>query len=48
MGKKSRKVVIMKAAPPKVDKVFDCPYCQHKATIEIKMYILNPIVINDI
>mmetsp|Transcript_1615 Transcript_1615/g.1097 ORF Transcript_1615/g.1097 Transcript_1615/m.1097 type:complete len:88 (+) Transcript_1615:3-266(+) len=38
MGKKkSRKIKVMKAAPLKVEKVFDCPYCQHKGTIEIKI-----------
>lgn len=40
MGKrKSRAVKIMKKAPPKVDKVFDCPYCSHSGTVEVKMYV---------
>ncbi|CDW72784.1 UNKNOWN [Stylonychia lemnae] len=33
----SRATKIMKKAPPKVDKVFDCPYCSHSATVEVKM-----------
>jgi transcription elongation factor Elf1 len=38
MGKrKSRKTKIMKAAPPKVEKVFDCPFCDHQKTIEVKL-----------
>jgi transcription elongation factor Elf1 len=38
MGKrKSRKVKVSKAAPQKVDKVFDCPFCSHSGTVEIKM-----------
>lgn len=38
MGKrKSRKTKIMKMAPPKVDKVFDCPFCSHSGVVEIKM-----------
>jgi transcription elongation factor Elf1 len=35
--KKSRSVKIMKAAPPKVEKVFDCPFCQNSKTVEIRL-----------
>jgi transcription elongation factor Elf1 len=38
MGKKkSRSVKIMKAAPPKVERVFDCPFCEHAKTVEVKL-----------
>ena len=38
MGKrKSRATKIMKAAPLKVEKTFDCPYCSHSKTIEVKL-----------
>ena len=38
MGKrKSKAVKIMKAAPPKVERVFDCPFCLHAKTVEVKM-----------
>ena len=38
MGKrKSRSVKIMKAPPPKVEKVFDCPFCSHSKTVEVKL-----------
>ena len=38
MGKKkSRKIKIMKAAPLKVEKVFNCPYCSHAGSVEVKM-----------
>ena len=34
--KKSRKVPVKKPAP-KLEKVFDCPFCNHTQCIEIKM-----------
>ena len=34
--KKSRKVPVKKPAP-KLDKIFDCPFCNHAQCIEIKM-----------
>ena len=37
MGKRKSRAKIMKAAPAKVAKVFDCPFCQHAQTIEVKM-----------
>jgi transcription elongation factor Elf1 len=38
MGKKkSRAVKIMKAAPLKVAKTFDCPFCSHTQSIEVKL-----------
>ena len=38
MGKrKSRKTKVMKKAAPKVDRVFDCPFCSHSGTVEVKM-----------
>lgn len=38
MGKrKSKSTKIMKAPPPKVEKVFDCPFCNHSKTIEVKL-----------
>ena len=38
MGKrKGRATKIMKVAAPKVEKVFDCPYCSHTGTVEVKM-----------
>lgn len=27
----------MKAPPPKVEKVFDCPFCNHSKTVEVKL-----------
>ena len=40
MGKKSKSTKIMKAAPLKVPKTFDCPFCSHAQTIEVKLYAL--------
>ena len=37
MGKRKSKTKIMKPAPLKVQKTFDCPFCSHSQTIEIKM-----------
>jgi transcription elongation factor Elf1 len=38
MGKrKSKATKIMKAPPPKVEKVFDCPFCHHQKTVEVKL-----------
>ena len=38
MGKKkSRKIKVQKVGPAKVDKIFNCPYCSHSGTVEIKM-----------
>jgi transcription elongation factor Elf1 len=37
MGKRKSKMKIMKAPPPKVDRVFDCPFCSHAKTVEVKM-----------
>ena len=34
--KKSRKVPVKKPAP-KLEKVFDCPFCNHTQCIEIRM-----------
>ena len=34
----------MKAAPPKVEKTFDCPFCSHAKTIEVKMYEFATII----
>ena len=42
MGKrKSSKVKVSKGPPPKVEKVFDCPFCSHSKTIEVKMYFIK-------
>ena len=38
--KKSRKRVI-KVIIPKISTVFDCPFCNHKQSVEAKMYIKN-------
>lgn len=35
--KKSRKRVI-KIITPKLATVFDCPFCNHKGSVEVKMY----------
>ena len=37
MGKKKSRAKVMKAAPLKVQKVFDCPFCSHSKTVEVKM-----------
>jgi transcription elongation factor Elf1 len=37
MGKRKSKAKIMKAPPPKVEKVFDCPFCNHSKTVEVKL-----------
>lgn len=37
MGKKRSSKPMAKPPPPKVDKIFDCPFCNHSCTVEIKM-----------
>ena len=37
MGKRKSRQVQSKGPPPKVDTVFDCPFCSHRHTIEVKM-----------
>lgn len=37
MGKKRSSKPMAKPPPPRVAKVFDCPFCNHEATVEIKM-----------
>ena len=37
MGKKKTKIKIMKAPALKVSKVFDCPFCSHSRTVEVKI-----------
>jgi transcription elongation factor Elf1 len=37
MGKRKSKAKIMKAPPPKVERVFDCPFCCHTKTVEVKL-----------
>lgn len=37
MGKRKSKAKIMKAPPPKVERVFDCPFCCRTKTVEVKM-----------
>ena len=37
MGKRKSRQVASKGPAPKVDTVFDCPYCSHRQTIEVKM-----------
>lgn len=37
--KKSRKRVV-KVIVPKVATVFDCPFCNNKQTVEVKMYMI--------
>ena len=37
MGKRKSRQVQSKGPAPKVDTVFDCPYCSHRQTIEVKM-----------
>ena len=37
MGKRKSRKLQTKAAAPKCDTVFDCPYCSHRQTIEVKL-----------
>ena len=37
MGKRKSRQVQQKGPPPKVDTVFDCPYCCNKATVEVQI-----------
>lgn len=37
MGKRKTRKVQTKAAAPKCDTVFDCPYCSHRQTIEVQL-----------
>ena len=37
MGKRKSRQVQAKGPAPKVDKVFDCPYCSRMKTVEIKL-----------
>ena len=37
MGKRKSRTVQAKGPAPKVDKVFDCPYCSRHQTVEIKL-----------
>jgi len=37
MGKRKSRVKIMKPAPPKVSTVFDCPFCSHNGTVEVRI-----------
>ena len=38
MGKKKSRKMQQKATKPKVDTVFDCPFCNHPRAVEIKLY----------
>ena len=37
MGKRKSRKIQTKAAAPKCDTVFDCPYCSHRQTIEVQI-----------
>ena len=37
MGKRKSRTVVKTAAAPKVMKTFDCPFCSHDNSIEVKM-----------
>ena len=37
MGKRKSRKIQAKAAAPKCDTVFDCPYCSHRQTIEVQL-----------
>ena len=37
MGKRKSRKIQQKAAAPKCDTVFDCPYCSHRQTIEVQI-----------
>lgn len=37
MGKRKSRTVVKSAAAPKVMKTFDCPYCSHDSSVEVKM-----------
>jgi transcription elongation factor Elf1 len=37
MGKRKSRTVAKAALAPKVQKVFDCPFCSHNEAIEVKM-----------
>jgi len=35
MGKRKSSRKVQKVAPPKLDRVFDCPFCNHSKTVEV-------------
>ena len=37
MGKRKSRKVESKGPAPKVDTIFDCPYCSRKSTVEVKI-----------
>ena len=38
MSKKKTRKRVLKTIIPKVETVFDCPFCNHKKSVEVKMY----------
>jgi transcription elongation factor Elf1 len=36
MGKRKSSKVAAKPAAPKLDEIFDCPFCNHNQTVEVK------------
>ena len=43
MGKRKSRKIQTKAAAPKCDTVFDCPFCSHRQTIEVELQRKNGI-----
>ena len=37
MGKRKSRQVVKTAAAPRILKTFDCPFCSHLETVEVKM-----------
>ena len=37
MAKKKSRRKVVKIVQPKVSTVFDCPFCNHKKSVEVKM-----------
>ena len=36
MGKRKSSKVMAKPPPPKLDAIFDCPFCNHNKTVEVR------------
>ena len=37
MGKRKVSKKVVKKLQPKLDRVFDCPFCNHSKTVEVEM-----------
>ncbi len=40
MGKRKASKKVAKKVQPKLETVFDCPFCNHTKTVEVKLYTL--------